>query len=103
MNRRHLFNLLVGAALAPEALIKPARTYFLPPRAGWPGNYGFFRDSGAYPGKVITVEDIRRAKRMLAAAEQDQIWCMVVRDGVYVGLEAEARKFNALPRARRLI
>lgn len=34
MNRRHLFNLLVGAALAPEQLIKPV-TYFLPPKGGW--------------------------------------------------------------------
>lgn len=36
MNRRHLFNLLVGVALAPRELIEfPARKIFLPPRGGW--------------------------------------------------------------------
>lgn len=35
MNRRHLFNLLVGGALAPELIVLPKRTYFLPPQGGW--------------------------------------------------------------------
>jgi len=76
VNRRHLFNLLVGAALAPELLVKPAKTYFLPPRRGW-----FLSD--LRPGHVLTVEDIRRAKRMLALQQPEQPYYVMYQNRVW--------------------
>jgi len=75
MNRRHLFNLLGGAALAPELLVS-TRKHFLPPRRGW-----FLSD--LRPGHVLTVEDIRRAKRMLALQQPEQPYYVMYQNRVW--------------------
>jgi len=81
MNRRHLFNLVLGAAIAPEELIKPAVTYFLPPRGGW-GSGGKF-----------TVVDLRRPIEIL-----NRSMAMEVNPPLLVtGEIGTCRGFNILP------
>jgi hypothetical protein len=52
ISRRSFLRSAAGALLVPAALVKPVRTYFLPPRGGWATPITFPAPSAAW-GTII--------------------------------------------------